>query len=132
MQLYHSLVSAQDWEVRYQILIEAGRAIPQVEEAYRTSKNRVDGCTASTWILVSTDAKNRMVLTGYSKSHIVQGLIALLRDMLYEKTPEQIQNLTLNDFADLHLEDLITPTRQNGFHAILNKIKQYMKEHESR
>ena len=119
MTLFDELASTEDWEIRYQLLIEAGNSLIPLTEVFRTPDYKVPGCLSPTWIKLTA-----LGLDGYSKSHIVMGLIALLKEYIEKHTKEEIKLLTIKDFDLLSIDELITPTRQNGFASMIEMVKK--------
>ena len=40
-----------DWEDRYRHVIELGKAMPELEEAFRVPATKVEGCASQVWLL---------------------------------------------------------------------------------
>ena len=64
-----------DWEDRYRHVIELGRAMPPLDEAFRVPATKVDGCASQVWLLPRIEAGN-FDFQGESDAMIVRGLIA--------------------------------------------------------
>jgi cysteine desulfuration protein SufE len=111
-----------DWELRYQLLIEAGRTLPEFADADKTEQNKIKGCFSPTWLLLTPTTRG-YTLTGYSKSHIVLGLIALLAEYISTHSLQELHDLSVEDFASLAIGELITQTRQNGFVSMIQHIR---------
>lgn len=124
MSLFRSLTELPDWEVRYQALIEAGKSLPDFPETMRIPTYKVSGCTAPTWIHLLLLTDSTIQVQGYSKSHIVQGLIALLAETLSKKNIDFLNQLHLEFFSPLNLQELISPTRQNGFASMIQHLQK--------
>ena len=122
-RLFETLRATQDWEIRYQLLIEAGRQLAEFPDSLKTPAHKIQGCFSPTWLQLNRDQKHYS-LKGYSKSHIVMGLIALLAEYIQEHSQEDVSNLTVSVFDSLSLDELITQTRQNGFTSMIEYIKQ--------
>ena len=45
-----------DWSERYQYLIDLGRKLPPVPDAWKTEEHRLHGCQSMVWIVPSGDA----------------------------------------------------------------------------
>jgi hypothetical protein len=54
-----------DWENRYRYVIELGRGLPPLLEAYRTDRYKVRGCASRVWLATDTfcESCNRVRLT---------------------------------------------------------------------
>jgi cysteine desulfuration protein SufE len=50
-----------DWEDRYRYVIELGRSLPPLPEAYRTDRYKVRGCASQVWL--ATEAEPHGIVT---------------------------------------------------------------------
>jgi cysteine desulfuration protein SufE len=46
-----------DWEDRYRYVIEFGRRLPPLPDAYRTDRYKVSGCTSQVWLANETERR---------------------------------------------------------------------------
>jgi cysteine desulfuration protein SufE len=119
-----------DWEDRYRYVIELGRALPPFPEALRTEANKVRGCVSQVWLASGgrrAGPITPLILTfvGDSDAHIVRGLIAILFAMYADKTAEEILRVDARaNFAELGLEEHLTPQRSNGFFSMVERIRR--------
>mgnify|MGYP003624776080 CR=1 FL=1 len=74
-----------DWEDRYRHVIDLGKAMPPLDEAFRVPATKVDGCASQVW-LRPTPADGAYDFQGESDAMIVRGLIAVLH-ALYSGVP---------------------------------------------
>lgn len=117
-----------DWEDRYAYLIELGRALPPMDEAYKTDETKVEGCTSQVWLksffAQNTEGKRIFDFYADSDAHIVRGLVAVVRVMYAGKTPEEITSIDhAGVFTELGLETHLTPNRRNGLNAMVQRIR---------
>jgi cysteine desulfuration protein SufE len=118
-----------DWEDRYRYVIELGRALPPLPEALRTDANKVRGCASQVWLASATAAGGEgappvLSFQGDSDAHIVRGLIVILFALYQGKTAEEILRLDARAlFAELGLQDHLTPQRSNGFFSMVERIR---------
>lgn len=118
-----------DWEDRYRYLIELGRGLAPLPEALRTDANKVRGCASQVWLSSTTRSSGGTtpVLTfqGDSDAHIVRGLIAILFTLFDGKTAEDILSTDARAvFAELGLDEHLTPQRSNGFFSMVERIRR--------
>ena len=113
-----------DWSERYQYLIDLGRRLPPLPESLRTDAYKVDGCQSQVWIAPHGDAA-RLDFSAMSDSSIVSGLIALLLRVYSGRSAEEILATEPTFVADLGLSRHLSPTRSNGLHAMLNRLKHH-------
>jgi cysteine desulfuration protein SufE len=126
-QLREDFSYLDDWEDRYKHVIELGRDLPPMPDALKTPATKVNGCASQVWIhskIEQTADGPRLVLQGDSDALIVKGLIAIAF-MVY--APLTAANAAVTDavpvFADLGLQDHLTPQRSNGLASMVARIK---------
>jgi len=112
-----------DWEQRYQYLIDLGKHIPDMDEHLKTEDRLVRGCQSSVWLNV-TKENDTLCFQVASDAIIVNGLLALVLAAFNHKTAEQILAFDIeNFFNELDLQRHITPSRGNGLKSIVAKIQ---------
>lgn len=117
-----------DWEDRYKYLIDLGKELPPLSEAERTDANKVRGCVSQVWLItnVSDSAGGEPVLTfrGDSDALIVQGLVAIVTSLFGNKTAQEILDTDVEGiFAQLGLQEHLTPQRSNGLRSMVGRIR---------
>jgi cysteine desulfuration protein SufE len=119
-----------DWEDRYRYVIELGRTLPPLPDGLRTEANRVRGCASQVWLATSVHrpspaAATILAFQGDSDAHIVRGLIAILLAIYADKTAEEILRTDARAaFAELGLQEHLTPQRSNGFFSMVERIRR--------
>jgi cysteine desulfuration protein SufE len=116
-----------DWEDRYRHVIELGRAMPPLEEAFRVPATKVDGCASQVWILPEISGQGPGAVfsfRGESDAMIVRGLIAILH-ALYSGQPvrEVLKIDAAAELARLGLNDHLSAQRSNGLRAMVERIR---------
>ncbi len=117
-----------DWEDKYRYLIELGDGLEPFDEADKTPENKVDGCMSQVWF---TWEKTGAVyhFRADSDAHIVRGLEAVLLQLVNDKTAEEILAVDVPAvFAELGLEEHLSPTRRNGFFEMIARIRQIVEK----
>lgn len=121
-----------DWEERFAYVIDLGRKLPPMDPADMNEENRVHGCQSQVWMkreLTPTDPP-RMRFIANSDAHIVSGLIAILMTVFNGKTPREVLDTDAEGFLKkLDLEEHLSPTRRNGLHAMLKRIRAMAAQH---
>jgi cysteine desulfuration protein SufE len=123
-EIVEDLAFFDDWEQRYQFIIDLGKQIPGLSDEAKTPEKLVKGCQSSVWLDYSLqDGKYQFDVD--SDAVIVQGLLVLVLSAYHDKTAKEILDFDMDAyFKDLDLEGHITPTRGNGLRAIVGKIRQ--------
>ena len=114
-----------DWEERYQLIIDLGKSLPQMDESLKNDANKVEGCVSQVWLVCERNDDNTLHFKADSDAHIVRGLIGLLLAVYQDQPPEKITAIDIEDeFARLGLEKHLSPNRRNGFYAMVGRIRQ--------
>ncbi|WP_100656003.1 SufE family protein [Alteromonas flava] len=123
-EIVDDLAFFDDWEQRYQYIIDLGKHLSGLPEDERTPDKLVKGCQSSVW-LKANQSNGVFEFEVDSDAVIVQGLLALVMAAYNHKSPAQILAFDIDGyFTELDLERHITPTRGNGLRAIVGKIRE--------
>ena len=113
-----------DWMDKYQLLIDLGNDLQQLDDKYKTEDNLIDGCQSRVW-LQADYVDGKINFTAESDALIVKGIIALLIRVLSGHTPQEILDADLYFIEHIGLKDHLSPTRSNGLLAMVKQIKVY-------
>ena len=114
-----------DWEDKYQYLIELGEKLPSLDEKYKTEEFKVSGCQSQVWLVPLYNGSN---LSFYADSDaiMVKGIIYVLLSIYANKSVKEIKEIEVEDFfAKLGLGEHLSPSRRNGMMSMVDKIKFY-------
>lgn len=117
--------SIDDWEERYQKIIDLGRRHPRIAEEYRDEKYIVRGCQSTVWLHAKLEDDGRVTLTAESNAMIVNGLITLLLRVYNGRTPDEIVETEPRFIREIGLSTHLSQARANGLFAMLEQIKNY-------
>lgn len=118
-----------DWEERYRFLIDLGKKLKPMTEADRTEANRVHGCQSQVWMTASLHKSNgcpsAMEFSAESDAFIVNGLISILLSAYNGRTPREAIEFDAEAlFKRLDLVEHLSPTRRNGLHSMIGRIRE--------
>ncbi len=130
-EIIESFELFDDWEDKYRYLIDLGEALPELEEKYKSDNWKIKGCQSQVWLVpefVEVDGKKYISFRGDSDAALVRGLIAIVL-AIFEKC--QLEEIVAKDvgsiFAQIGLEEHLSPSRRNGLLSMVDKIKYYAK-----
>ena len=86
-----------NWEDKYQYLIDLGKKLPELEDGFKTEEYRVQGCTSNLWMVTKYYVYN-------------------------QETPESIINNPLSFFEEIGLSSHLGQSRSNGLNSLRKKI----------
>jgi len=112
-----------DWEDRYRHVIDMGKAMPQLEDAFKVPATKVDGCASQVW-LVPEIASGTFRFRGDSDAMIVRGLIAVLGALYNERPVAEVPGVDAPaQLARLGLDEHLSAQRSNGLRAMVERIR---------
>ena len=113
-----------DWEERYQYIIDLSKQLPVLSDEERTDDRLVKGCQSSVWLITGID-QGKLHFSADSDAIIVRGLLVLVLAAYQDKSAQEILAFDMDGyFKELDLERHITVTRGNGLRSIVGKIRQ--------
>ncbi|HQP21943.1 MAG TPA: SufE family protein [Bacteroidales bacterium] len=114
----------EDWMDKYQLLIDMGNSLSPLDEQYKKPQYLIEGCQSRVWI--HADYKEgKVFFEAESDTVIVKGLVYLLLKVLSGRTPDEILDTNLYFIERIGLKEHLSPTRSNGFAAMLKQIRNY-------
>lgn len=113
-----------DWMDKYQMLIDLGNELDELNSKYKNDSNLIDGCQSRVWLQCDY-IDGKLVFTADSDALITKGIIALLIQVLSGHTPQEILDADLYFIDRIGLRQHLSPTRSNGLLSMVKQIKNY-------
>lgn len=114
-----------DWEDKYEYLIDLGEKLPPLDEKYKTDEWKVSGCQSQVW-LVPERQDEILTFKGDSDAVMVKGIIAVILAIYRNKSVQEIKKIEVDKiFAKLGLQEHLSLSRRNGMMSMVDKIKYY-------
>ena len=113
-----------DWEEKYTRVIELGRKMPALDEAFKTEKYKLSGCQSQVWINAKLE-NGKILFEADSDAAIVKGLIALLVNVYSNQSPDEILSNPPEFVKKIGIDNHLSPTRKNGLGAMMKQIQMY-------
>ncbi len=114
----------EDWDERFQYVIDLGKGLPLIEEKYKTEENTIKGCQSKVWVHAEQKDGN-IVFTADSDAIITKGIIAILVRTFSNHSPKEILEADTNFIDEIGLKEHLSPTRANGLVSMIKQIKMY-------
>ena len=111
-----------DWEGKYEHLIELGKSLPKIEESFKTEDRIIKGCQSKVW-LHSQKKEGEIVYTADSDAIITKGMVALMIRVLSHQKPKDIISANLDFINKIGLTEHLSPTRANGLVSMIKQMK---------
>ena len=114
----------EDWMDKYNYLIEMGKSIPVIDEAYKTEQYVITGCQSKVW-LHADYRDGKIFFSADSDAIITKGIVNLLIRVLSGHSPEEILNADMGFIDRIGLREHLSPTRSNGLTSMVKQMKLY-------
>ena len=116
-----------DWDARYQYLIELGEDLPEMPAELKTDDNWVKPCMSTVHVAAQRVPQEPDLIrfVGDCDTAIIKGVLALLIDLLSYRSLSEIDNMDVDGlFKRLRLEEHLSPSRHVGIYAIVDKLRE--------
>lgn len=121
----------EDWEERYQYVIDLGKNLPLIDKNYKTEDNLIKGCQSKVW-LHGEERDGRVFFTADSDAIITKGIIAILIRVFSGQKAEDILEADTEFVNRIGLKEHLSATRANGLVSMIKQIKLYALAFQSR
>lgn len=112
----------EDWEGKYEHLIEMGKSLDKFPDELKTEQHLIKGCQSRVWL--HTVIKNGNIFYfADSDAILTKGMIALLVRVLNGHSPEEIAASDLHFLDNIGLKEHLSPTRANGLLSMIRQMK---------
>jgi len=113
-----------DWEERYQYMIDLGKTLPLIDEKYKTDSNIIKGCQSKVWVHAEMN-NDKVIFTADSDAIITKGIIAILIRVFSNQHPKDIIASDTSFIDQIGLKEHLSPTRANGLVSMIKQLKMY-------
>ena len=114
----------EDWMERYEYIIELGKSLPLIDEAYKLDENLIKGCQSKVWLYSDLEG-GVLKFTADSDAILTKGIVALLLRVFSNQTPQAVLDADTSFIDEIGLKEHLSPTRANGLVSMVKQIKMY-------
>jgi cysteine desulfuration protein SufE len=114
----------EDWEERYQYMIDLGKELPLIDNQYKTDNNIIKGCQSRVWVHAEMN-DDKLEFTADSDAIITKGIIAILVRAFSNQHPKAIIDADTSFIDKIGLKEHLSPTRANGLVSMVKQLKMY-------
>ncbi|MBU2950649.1 SufE family protein [Tamlana agarivorans] len=114
----------EDWEERYQYMIDLGKDLPLIDDQYKTDSNIIKGCQSKVWVHAEME-DGKLIFTADSDAIITKGIIAILVRSFSNQPPKDIIHAETDFIDQIGLKEHLSPTRANGLVSMVKQLKMY-------
>lgn len=113
-----------DWEDRYAHVIDMGKAMAPLEDAFKVPATKVEGCASQVWLLPEIEG-GVFRFRGDSDALIVRGIIAVLAALYNGVAVAEVAAIDAKaELGRLALEEHLSSQRSNGLKAMVARIQK--------
>ncbi|MFD2598598.1 SufE family protein [Sphingobacterium corticis] len=123
-ELIEDFAFYEDWMEKYEYIIQLGKELPLIEEAYKQDEYIIKGCQSKVWLKPDMQA-GKIEFTADSDAVITKGLVSLMVKVLSGHTPKEIADADLYFIDQIGLKEHLSPTRANGLLSMVKQMKLY-------
>lgn len=113
-----------DWEERYQYMIDLGKTLPLIDEKHKTEDHIIRGCQSKVWVHAGME-NDKVNFTADSDAIITKGIIAILIRVFSNQHPNDIIKANTDFIDKIGLKEHLSPTRANGLVSMVKQLKMY-------
>jgi len=114
----------EDWADKYEYLIDLGKKLAPMSDAYKMEENVIKGCQSRVW-LHSEKQGDLVVFQADSEAIIVKGMISMLIRVLSNHTPPEILAADLYFIDQIGMSQHLAQTRSNGLVSMVKQMQHY-------
>ncbi len=128
-ELVETFEFLDDWEDRYRHVIDMGKAMDPLDDAFKVPATKVDGCASQVWLVPRVE-DGKFWFVGDSDAMIVRGLIAVLVELFNGVDLQQVVDTNAQEqLARLGLDQHLSAQRSNGLRAMIERIQTTAAKH---
>jgi len=123
-QLAADFALLENWEDRYQYLLELAKECPPLEESFKNDALLIKGCQSKVWLRATSLPDGRLQFAADSDALLVKGIMTLLLKVFQHQKPSDILGTTFDLHQKTGLQHHLSPNRANGLAGMLDRIRQ--------
>ena len=114
-----------DGEDRYRLLIDLGRQLEPMPDAFKTEATKVRGCSAAVWVYPALTADGRLHFMADSNAAITKGIVALVLSAVQDKPADEVARLDVAEaLAPFELGKHLSANRTQGVPGMIALVRE--------
>lgn len=130
-ELIEEFAGLGEWMERYNYLIDLGKNLPMIDQAYRNDEYLIRGCQSRVWLNAEL-RDGKIFYTADSDAIITKGIAALMIRIFTGHTPDEIIKADMSFIDEIGLREHLSPTRSNGMVSMINQIRYYAMAYQAK
>lgn len=121
----------EDWEGKYEYIIDLGKKLDSLPEIYKTEENIIKGCQSVVWLHAFME-DGKLFFLADSEAIIVKGLVSMLLHVYSGEKPEDIIRIEPYFIDKVGLSSHLAQTRSNGLASMVKQMRAYALAYSSK
>ncbi len=113
----------EDWDERYQNLVDFARRLAPMPENLRVDQNRIRNCRGAVW-LAAEERDGALHLSAASETQVVAGLLAIIVEVYSGHSPIDVLTNPLTVLDSVGLTRRLSPHKQVALHEIVARLRE--------
>ena len=126
-ELFETFEDLEEWDERYDFIIDLGRELPTLPAELQTEENIVKGCMSTVWVVTDVEGEGdaeKLNIQADSDSIIGKGLIVLLLAFYNNMSPQEVASADVESYlGKLGLNQHLSPQRRNGLFSMVKRLR---------
>lgn len=123
-QLIEDFELFDNWEGKYEYIIDLGKQLPPLDPAHKLDENKIKGCQSTVWLTASYQ-DGLVHFQADSDAIIVRGLVSMLIKVMSGLPPKDIAEADLYFIDRIGMTKHLAQTRSNGLLSMVKQMKFY-------
>jgi cysteine desulfurase/selenocysteine lyase len=123
IERFHNL---KGWDSRHREIMLLGKTLDRMDKNLRNNNSLIQGCESNAWLYATKNSKGEFLFSCDSDAKVIRGLMVIVLAALQHMPAKKI--LAFDNhcyFSKLGLLQHLSPSRNNGVKAIVEKIKVF-------
>jgi len=121
-ELIDDFAMFETWEDKYEYLIDLGKKLSPLNDAFKKEEYKIKGCQSSVWVH-SFEKDGLIFFEGDSDAIIVKGLVSMMIMVFNGQKPGTIVGSDLEFLNTIGLSSHLAQTRSNGLRSMIKQMK---------
>lgn len=127
-QIIQLMQDLHSWEDKYRFIIQQGKMLSKIDPENKSQAIEIKGCENQVFINIENKEK-KYYFQADTEARIINGLIYIIFAAINGKEKEEILKFDFSHyFTKLDLLQHLSPSRNNGIHAIIHSIKDLIEK----
>jgi len=117
--------NAKGWDGKHREIMMLGKNSSRLSKDKRNEQSLISGCESLAWLVADMNSDGVYHFTADSDAKVIRGLLVIVLAAFNDKTAKEIHAFDIETYFELlGLIQHLSPSRGNGVHAIVERIRK--------